>query len=240
MSAGIICISDIHGAFYTLMRLLAKCPQDAQLVFLGDLIDRAPHSRKVIEFAMENEIPTVAGNHEDLCLAFYNHKGAKCANMYERSIWLSNGGDKAVKNWPTIDKRTLTPFQVTQAKGLGGRVPDSVLDWFASLPAYIIPDAPPDENGRKLFCSHTGYGLAADDGDWLMTLWGKHSAGDGEFPDDGYYRVFGHVRAEKPTITEQWARIDTGAAYRAPYGVMTAFHWPSKRVIQQAYDESIL
>lgn len=240
MSDGVIVISDVHGAFYTLMRLLAKCPPDAQLILGGDLIDRGPHSRNVVEFAMENQISTCCANHDDLCLAFYG-RDAKCADMYDPGVWLRNGGDDAVPNWSDYDPALLTVQQKRQAERIGGRVPDSVLDWFASLPAYIIPDASPDENGRKLLCSHTGYGLAADDGDWFMTLWGRHNAGDGEFPDDDYYRVFGHSIVKEPVITEKWANIDSGAAYASRgYGTLTAFHWPSKRIIQQAYDESPL
>lgn len=241
MSKSLIIISDLHGAFYTFKRLLAKCPKNRQLIFGGDLIDRGPHSRKMVEYAMDNKIPTVAANHDDLCLAFYNHKGAKCANMYDRGVWLENGGDVAVPNWPLIDKRVLTGPQIAQAEFIGGRVPDKVLDWFAELPAYIIPDAEPDENGRRILVSHTGYGLEADDGDWFQALWGRHSCGDGDFPGDNYFRVHGHTLAKKVVITESMAMVDTGAAYKSRgYGIMTAFLWPEKTAIQQEYDESPL
>ena len=125
----IICISDIHGCYYTLIRLLDKCPKPARLFFLGDLIDRGPHSRLVIEFAINNEIPTCFGNHESLCLDFYNRK-SRCSEYYERGVWLNNGGDKAVKNWPIIDARGAdTPAKrqlLERDRYIGGRVPDSV------------------------------------------------------------------------------------------------------------------
>ncbi len=76
MSAPLILISDVHGCYYTLVRLLNRClalHPGAQLVLLGDLIDRGPHSRRVVEFAMRNQIPTVMGNHEDLALAYSEH-----------------------------------------------------------------------------------------------------------------------------------------------------------------------
>ena len=33
-------IGDVHGCYDTLMALIAKLPEDAEIVFVGDLIDR--------------------------------------------------------------------------------------------------------------------------------------------------------------------------------------------------------
>ncbi len=227
-----ILISDLHGCYGTMVRLLNQCAKlhpGEKLVFLGDLIDRGPHSRAVVEFAMEHKIPTCKGNHEDLCLAFSHHSRrgykAQCATYYERDIWLYNGGDYALGNWPS-----------THPKGYrdGEEIPKDVLDWMQALPPYIIPDASLDDKGRKLLLSHTGYGLAADDGYWINALWGRHSHGEGEFPEDNYYRVFGHTRVSPAEITDTWANIDTGGAYG---GGLTAFLWPSKETLYQPFDE---
>lgn len=43
-------IGDVHGCYYTLQDLIAKLPQDARLIFVGDLCDRGLHSRDVFEF----------------------------------------------------------------------------------------------------------------------------------------------------------------------------------------------
>jgi hypothetical protein len=252
MSTPLILLTDTHGCFYTMLRLLNACPKPARVILLGDLIDRGPHSRKVVEWAMRNAVPTCCGNHEDLALAFYKRR-VHCANMYARDVWLDNGGDVAVRGWPTIDRRMLTGPQAAQAEFIGGRVPDDVLEWMERLPAYIIPDAEPDANGRKLLASHTGYGLAADRGDWFRALWGRHAEGDGAFVpvprgpdeddgdegDDGYYRVYGHTAERQAVVTETWAMIDTGAAYGSRgLGTMTALIWPTKQLITQPYDET--
>lgn len=249
----LIILTDIHGAYYTMLRLLNRAPKPCRLILLGDLIDRGPHSRKVVEFAMNNNIPTTMGNHEDLALAFYDphpatlplSRRARCGVHYSHGIWLDNGGDVAVPGWKTIDKRQLTGPQIAQAEMLGGRVPDSVLDWMKGLPAYIAPDVASDANGRRLLASHTGYGLDADKGDWLRALWGRREHGDGywvgsdpasgEEIDDGYYRVFGHSRVTKAEVTEMWVNIDTGAAYN---GHMTGIIWPSKQLIVEPYNET--
>lgn len=222
-----------------MLRLLNAIPKPFKLILLGDLIDRGPHSRQVVEFAMQNGIPTVLGNHESLALAFYNHD-ARCGDMYDRGVWLDNGGDKAVRGWLTIDKRTLTGPQIAQAEAIGGRVPDAVLAWMEALPAYIKgPEDQLDSNGRRLLASHTGYGLDADKGDWFSALWGRHIEGDGDFPDDGYWRPVGHTIVKAAQITDTYGYIDTGAAYGSRgYGVLSALMWPTKEVFTQPFDET--
>lgn len=238
-----IAVGDPHGCWYTLVRLLNTCAAQhpgARLVLLGDLIDRGPHSRKVVEFAMENKVAVTMANHESLALAFYEKDGydPRCGAYYDRGVWLNNGGDIAVRGWNTIDKRILTGPQIAQAEFLGGRVPDKVLRWFESLPPYVVVDTV-DEQGRRLLASHTGFGLDADkdtsDG-WFKALWGRYPDDD-DFPVDGYYRVYGHTRLREPLWTPTSCGIDTGAAYKG-YGTLTAFVWPSKTLVQQPYDET--
>lgn len=208
---------------------------DFDLYFLGDLIDRGPDSRSVVEYAMKNKIPTVMGNHEDLCLAYSRHGQlgykSKCGQYYDRNVWLYNGGDKALKSW--------------DLHGGSGFLPRTVLNWMQNLPPYIIPDTVPDENGRKLLLSHTGYGLDADKNtpaDWMYAIWGRRRGGDVFIPDgnggekdDGFFRVFGHTQEEKPWMTDKFAMIDTGCAYKASgLGNLTAFHWPTKQIVSVA------
>lgn len=221
-------LTDIHGCYKTMLALIEKARAtypDCKLIFLGDLVDRGSRSREVVEYAITNSIPTVYGNHEDLLLAYSEHGNqgykAKCAREYDYNVWLDNGGDVALDSW-------------------GGTIPKDVLDWMADLPPYII--VPQGLGNRPLLLSHTGYGLDADNNNWLRVLWGRHP-GDGEFAyevgtgepkDDGFYRVFGHTPARKPVITDTYAMIDTGAAYtNRGYGTLTAMVWPSKQIIQQ-------
>jgi len=75
MAGRTIAIGDIHGDFDALQTLLAKLPElDAEdtLVFLGDYVDRGPHSAEVIDL-IRHELPkrtkaqikALRGNHED-------------------------------------------------------------------------------------------------------------------------------------------------------------------------------
>ena len=49
-------IGDIHGCFDTFMALVAKLPKDAKICLAGDLIDRGPKSRQVVQYVMDNDI----------------------------------------------------------------------------------------------------------------------------------------------------------------------------------------
>jgi len=111
-------------------------------------------------------------------------------------------------------------------KSWGGKVPASVLLWMRSLPVSLQFD--------KLLLSHTGHVPA----DCIETsLWARGF----KFQNDGLYRVLGHTPQVDPLITETYACIDTGAAYRkAGFGTMTALITPSMEIIQQPYDESEL
>lgn len=66
-------IGDIHGSFDLLEKLLTYWnPEEEQLVFLGDYIDRGPDSlkvlKKVIELSDQYDIVTLCGNHEQIFL----------------------------------------------------------------------------------------------------------------------------------------------------------------------------
>ncbi len=218
---GIWLTSDTHGCYWTLRRLLAKLPKDAQLVHCGDTIDRGPHSRQVVEYLMKEGIPTVMGNHEHMCL--YWHNRVKSTIYDDRGVWFMNGGFDAMKSW-LGDPLPTDPTQWT--------LPADVLDWMQALPYYLDYDG--------LLVSHSGHGKPKRDDTQEphdMMLWYR----DTHFDDDGLHRVFGHTQEAAPVLTEKWSKIDTGAAYAGRgLGTMTAFHWPSKKIVQQVYDETPL
>lgn len=194
-------ISDVHGCYYTLLRLLNWLPASAEVIFGGDLIDRGPNSRQVVDFAMRNMIPTVMGNHEDLMLAHYGRESVG----YEPGCWLMNGGEDTIESY-------------------GTQVPASVLDWVEGLPMEL--------KYGDLRVSHTAAGRC---GDRKRALWER------DVPRAAYagFRVFGHTPGKFVVMGENFARIDTGAAYASRgFGVLTAFLWPEMRVVSQPYDET--
>ena len=57
-------IGDVHGCAETLERLLDSLPDDRSLFFVGDLIDRGPSSKEVVQCFLDRKARGVCGNHE--------------------------------------------------------------------------------------------------------------------------------------------------------------------------------
>ena len=119
-------IGDIHGCAVTMRRLvdemLRPLPAD-RIYLLGDLIDRGPDSKGVLDFIFELRerglsVDSIRGNHEEMYLqAGEDH--------YYLGLWNANGGPA-----------TLASFQ-----GDGpGDIPQRYRDFLASLPLFILLD----------------------------------------------------------------------------------------------------
>jgi len=89
-----IAIGDIHGCLEPLVRLVQRLPPHEELIFLGDYVDRGPHSDGVLHYlrrlARERPCRFLKGNHEELMLQ---------AVRAPRHIplWLANGGDATLR-----------------------------------------------------------------------------------------------------------------------------------------------
>ena len=119
-------IGDIHGCAATLRRLvddtLRPVPDD-RIYLLGDLIDRGPDSKGVLDFIFELRerglsVISVRGNHEEMFLQAGD-------DHYYLGLWTANGG-----------QATLESFQ---ADGPGD-IPHRYRDFLGSLPLYILLD----------------------------------------------------------------------------------------------------
>ena len=95
-------IGDIHGCERELRYLIDGLPlsQGDRLVFLGDYIDRGPHSRGVVSYLVElpKQLPSIEfvflkGNHEDMFLSFLGIGGA------HGDMFLINGGKATVASY---------------------------------------------------------------------------------------------------------------------------------------------
>ncbi len=72
MNSPYFVVGDVQGCFGELLDLLQAAGYDRarhRLAFVGDLINRGPDSRRVLELARTHEALVVVGNHEDALLA---------------------------------------------------------------------------------------------------------------------------------------------------------------------------
>src|SRR3990172_8454089 len=86
-------ISDIAGNFKALQALLAKMP-DGKVLSVGDMIDRGPRSREVVDFFMGGGGEALRGNHEDFCLQYHCPTG-----RYAHDDWAWNGGTATIDSF---------------------------------------------------------------------------------------------------------------------------------------------
>jgi serine/threonine protein phosphatase 1 len=119
-------IPDIHGCCRTFRRLVEDgiaLSRDDELYLLGDMIDRGPDSRGVLDFIFELReggfsVKGVKGNHEEMCL-----KADRGFDFME--LWMVNGG-----------LATLRSFDVESP----GDIPGPYVGFLRSLPDYILLD----------------------------------------------------------------------------------------------------
>lgn len=91
-------IGDVHGCLVALNTLLSelRLEPDDELVFLGDVIDRGPDSRAVIDLILklrtERTVHVIQGNHEEMMLIARDLPG------YARA-WLQYGGVETLESY---------------------------------------------------------------------------------------------------------------------------------------------
>lgn len=111
---GYCIISDIAGQYDTFLALLKQMP-DEEIVSVGDMIDRGPKSKEVVEFFMKHG-RAILGNHEHMCVEYH-----KCGDYYPYGTWFHNGGFETIASF-------------------GGDVPAKIVTWMEFLPKYLEID----------------------------------------------------------------------------------------------------
>ncbi len=218
-------IGDVHGHYDALMQLLelAKFTAEDQLYFLGDLIDRGPKSKEVLEFVRSGKHHCVLGNHEQLLLnALAEH--ADKSGRARLAHWTQNGGKETIYSY--VDSYKVTEF-VEQMHESG------TVDWLKALPLSIDLD--------DLFLVHAGLRpdvpleqQEARDLLWIRNDFFYHPTP--YFPDKlivgGHtYTIHLDVEAGKLVKGPGWLNIETGAAF-SHSGWLTALDWTDQIVYQ--------
>jgi len=211
-------IGDIHGRLDCLEALLAQIDADPDrgdrrviLIFLGDLIDRGPDSRGVVERVMalcaaSADVHCLCGNHEELLL--------EAANGSRQALGIFNraGGRETVLSYG-VDEAT---YEREDLKGVQrlilDHVPAAHLDFLRSLPDRIVIG--------DYVMVHAGIrpGVALEDQKssdlrWIRAPFLEHGGRHERFV------VHGHTVTAEPDIRGNRIGVDTGA-YRT--GRLTA------------------
>ncbi len=148
-------IGDIHGEISLLDNLLAAIRKykPYQIVFVGDYIDRGPHTREVIDRIMELEMPVAClmGNHEQMML---NALEDSVFGINPMELWYRNGGEA-----------TLQSFGFAGFFSFQSQMEDRYLKFFRSLLMSHLTESGPDQ---KILATHAGISPAIPVADQLL------------------------------------------------------------------------
>ena len=197
----IYAIGDIHGMFDQLAKLMdmikadvknAVYPAPATLVFLGDYIDRGPHSRQCVDYLMSRKhrmgnakYVFLRGNHEQMMLDHYAGD--------DRMSWHDNGGREAEQSY----KR--------------GYVTKRHQEWMSRRPHFYA--------AQNYFFAHAGVDpdlpLEDQPDEGLLWIRDKFLNYEGPYAYQGQdvVVVHGHTPTDRPEEKSNRIGIDTGAYY---------------------------
>ncbi len=218
-----IVIGDVHGEYDALMRLIKQLPED-DICFVGDVIDRGPKSRQVIEYIIKNGHDCVQGNHE-----YMLYESPYSSSV--REVWNAHGGPECRASYKHYEQNI-----------------DYHREWAVGLPLYIEYKDCIDDGGVYLVVSHTGINYLwsqakpyADPNSYFgySTLWENDWEKIKTCEDAShFYNVFGHSPQKNgPCIAANYACIDGGSFKKEPdLGRLTALQYPSFKVWEEIVD----
>lgn len=243
-------IGDIHGESELLALLLKTVRErfgpDVDFYQVGDMIDRGPDSKGVIQLCIDNGIHSILGNHET-----WLHKYLMTGEFDDFALNKMMAGDATLKSYGVTQPRNPGEIE-RQLKHL---MPKSHREFILGLPIWRKISMP----GCSYRLVHTGVKesdarlhLGAAErrasehrgsvGDALCEVLATQSAMSllwtspniqepnlYRFPD-GSCQIFGHSPVRTPVVTKWWIAIDTGSGTRPP-NTLSAVVLPSREIV---------
>lgn len=230
-------IGDVHGEHETLLALVAKLPKNAEIIFVGDLIDRGAHSREVIAFVRKNHHKVVLGNHEEMMINY----GTSFTKTYPNSTnpgflhnWYNNGGDATLFSYGLLKYDKKEGVQCVENPEVMEQFKDDI-EWLKTLPLYI--ELPYKINNLPVVVTHASCADIwhhHDNPNAVETfreyaLWHRRNPKS----DSEIYNIFGHTPVEFGVeIEEYFANVDTGCYIKKHgYNELSAFCAQTQEII---------
>jgi len=215
----ILAIPDIHGHKTELERVLhladTLCGREARIVFLGDLIDRGPDSRGVIQLLIEGiadgrDWIVLRGNHDQWFLDFLDDAASATPKARRGSGWLSenNGGIETLYSYGAA-----SAVERGDWSAVARAVPQAHKEFLCSLPLWHETDA-------HIFV-HAGIrpGVPLEEQDPHDLMWIRQPF-LGDPRDHGKLIVHGHTPIETPTHYGNRVNLDAATGWGFPLNVV--------------------
>ncbi|SFI08870.1 metallophosphoesterase family protein [Bradyrhizobium sp. Gha] len=207
--ARVYAIGDIHGCADLLEDTFARIDADrarsaavqAVEVYLGDLIDRGPATRRVIDMLIERagrrKIVCLKGNHEELAIRFLG--SPRCF-----SEWSGLGGRETLISYGLVPVARQPDEMVALANAFGAALPPAHRNFLVGLPTFY--------SCGDFFFVHAGVkpGVPLERQRETDLLWIRQEFLDWDAPFEKMI-VHGHTPVREPDFRENRINIDTGA-----------------------------
>lgn len=243
MAGRTFAIGDIHGERDALERVLSRLPAlDAHdtIVFLGDYVDRGPHSAEVIELVRHGlpertpaRVVPLMGNHEEAWLRVLEGRSQHFV------VKASNGCVAFLRSYQGLPSTDEDPSaEDFDAMLTGAFLPAAVVDWMRTLRRWY-------EDEHAIYV-HAG--LKQDGDSWLHP---SASADDKRFlweRSKAFYRTYvgkpvvvGHTPTKYLADNGEHTAADSAETHCSPYahlidtgagqgGFLTALELPAMRL----------
>jgi len=234
-------IGDVHGMYHTLLALLNKLPVDANIIFVGDLLDRGNYSAKVVKLVRQRGYKCVLGNHENTFIQFFDDYFAKMpwSVLTDKwQMWLyHNGGKETLQSYQIWGNLNPSAEILEQLK--------SDYAWMKSLPIYVELKAKHKSN-LPVVVSHSN----------ITKVWHlRDSIADFETfkdvatrtrdlayePKSGIVNIFGHTPTKEYNANSYAINVDSGCCYdHEHFAKLTAYGVEENRfVVQESVKEDL-
>lgn len=235
-------IGDVHGHYKTLLALVEKLPNDAKLVFVGDLIDRGPQSKEVVKFVREGGHMCVMGNHEELMIkessyildAYYKQQ-----HLDLFGTWIRNGGKDTLHSYGVI-QRGEKYYEKVEVYQEALKIMEQDIAWMKKLPLYIELDTK-HVSGLPVVISHapiaTVWGVRNMESMQVTfrdaALWNRREPNR----DAKIFNIFGHTPVREGVETQpHYVNVDTGCYIgKSGYNRLSAYCLETGEVVSVAF-----
>lgn len=218
-------LGDVHGRLDHLDRLLAKLPDDVQIIVTGDLCDRGPHTREVLDLLIERGATGCLGNHEEWFLTWAKGLGFDLRAM----AW---GAEATLTSYNSIGR------DVPEVSAEGGLVPRDHVEWLDSLGIAVDLTVA----GDQYWVTHAGLpdpsyfeGVPSEEvipylvlHHRTLLLWNFRLPL--EMPSVDRPVIMGHVGVKEASDFGHIIALDTGCGSR-PKGYLSALLLPDRKFI---------
>ncbi len=211
-------VGDVHGCFKQLLALLdkAKCvPGRDRIILLGDLVNKGPHSFKVLKWAKKCKVEVVLGNHE---LKFIRavEGGSASLSVELEELKQQMGGElsdwlKWLKTWPVYIEEE--DFLAIHAGLVPGEHPEiSKIEWLVNIRYW---------DGKQALSDNKD--VAEDSG--VASAWHDFYTGD-------KLVVYAHWAKQGLKVKANSIGLDTGCVYG---GKLSGVWLPGRKIVQVPY-----